>query len=154
YFQTLHLVDVATGNDRVLAAGLATYAGLPFSWSPDGRSIAVPVLRAPLAVAGAEGRADTASPADLAVISIESGAMQTLTHATLPVLYGPLTPQWSADSSRLYAVSLDRKLWEIERASGAGRPVSLASALRIEQLIAPDENGGTIWAPGGKMFVR
>jgi dipeptidyl aminopeptidase/acylaminoacyl peptidase len=99
--------DIATGARRTLGTDLRMAYGIEWSWSPDGRSIA-------MISSGQVGSGE------VVLWQVADGSARTLAADGLPSFdpgEGEYPPLWDLDAGRLYAVG-DGALWRLEATSG------------------------------------
>ena len=120
----LFTVDIETGEDRMLAANIASAFGINYAWSPDSANVAYT----------SSGRGQ---PDELFVVAAD-GAEEpvNLTPGTeFDLLLKYDTPRWSPDSSKLY--SLGRKAWwQFDLESGQHRCASIPEEWSMRHWIA------------------
>jgi dipeptidyl aminopeptidase/acylaminoacyl peptidase len=144
-YYDLHVIDVATGQDRLIAKDLNTYGGVTMAWSPDSTRIAHLSLRAKW-----EGEGDRykVTPGDLAIVPIDGSGQRVYADKSVPVLYGREEPLWSRDGQRLYGMSVDRQLVELDLRTGTGRMVTAVTGQRIKRIVTPHD-WPALWSPTG-----
>jgi dipeptidyl aminopeptidase/acylaminoacyl peptidase len=142
-FFDLHVIELATGRDRVIAKDVRTHGGLTCVWSPDSTRIAHVSLRTTWDGAGDRNKV---TPGDLAVIPID-GTGQRVFDTGLPVLYGRVKPLWSVDGQRLYAMSVDQQLVEIDLRTGTGRMVTALSGQQELMRVVTPRDSPVLWSP-------
>lgn len=135
YLSDLLVVDLESGDTRKVASSLCfPLIGLPFTWSPDSRALA---LRS-----GAPSVDDT-----ITVVSVAGGAprqLSSITRSDDMELFDRTQPVWDADGSSLF-VMRDHELWRFPVNGGeATGPLAKFDGIQAE-LIAPRS---------GRLFCR
>ncbi len=129
--------DLATDARRTLGTGLRMTYGIEWSWSPDGRSIAV---------VSSGQRAS----GEIILFEVANGTSRSLAAETLPGFDpgdGEYPPLWDRDSGHLYGVA-DGALWRIDIASGQGTRVAQLAGWRIRSAVW-QRGRSTLWATDG-----
>jgi dipeptidyl aminopeptidase/acylaminoacyl peptidase len=139
----LHVLELASGADRVLVPRAHLTYGMEVSWSPDGRRLAYlangPLAHGEVVVAALDGAVTTVSPKPVPGLDIAGGE---------------LPPLWDDAGTRLFGVGADGRLWVLDAAGGAPRSIAVEgfSLTRIvpcgDRRRAWPGDGRTVWAMG------
>ncbi|MDE2705309.1 MAG: prolyl oligopeptidase family serine peptidase [Gemmatimonadota bacterium] len=120
----LFAVDIETGEERVLAADIASAFGINYAWSPDSANVAYT----------SSGRGQ---PDELFVVEADGSEKPVnLTPGTeFDLLLKYDTPRWSADSSELHSLG-SKAWWQFDLESGHHRCASIPEEWSMRHWIA------------------
>lgn len=141
----LFVVDLLSGNKRLLARRVPSFYGVNFSWSPNGRWIAYTT---------AQFDTDGALRGECFAVSVVGEEVRNLTppHANFVSQFG--IPLWDAGGDNVYLLSLSTRptayvydaLWRLSVAGGDDREiVRLSSPSFVGIIGSPDT--GRFWSP-------
>lgn len=134
----LHVYDLRSRTDRIVAGDVYNYAGKLFTWSPDSRSLAFVAPR--VEYSGTANRQKTAI-SDLYVASATGASLRRMSGAGFPDFYGRGRVLWSADGRSLFAVSVDSKLWQVDVRSATARELAGFRGLKVISPLVPRDAG-------------
>lgn len=128
----LHMLDPATGRDRVLAGSLRLYGGKNVSWSPDGRRLAWSALRT-----GDTGRNRLQTgQGEVGTVALDDGQVMLSQPQDSGGLNYRHAPVWSDDAKTLYALGTDGKVRRIDASRGDHKVVVDIPGFRIVEVVA------------------
>ncbi|MCE2448829.1 MAG: PD40 domain-containing protein [Candidatus Latescibacteria bacterium] len=138
----LFAVDIETGEDRVLAANIASAFGINYAWSPDSANVAYTSF----------GRD---RPDELFVVAAD-GSEKPVNLTPKPEFDRLLkydTPRWSPDGSKLYSLG-SKAWWQFDLESGHHRCASIPEEWSRRHWIArPTESTIQLTQAGGLPVV-
>lgn len=147
----LGVVDLDTGQQRLLGRNLRLGYGIEWSWSPDGRHIAYlpsgQMARLAAEVGGTER---------FVLVDVTDGSTRVLSSTEAPTFDpgdGELPPFWSPDGTSIYGIG-DGSLWRADVASGEISALAAVPDWEFRTLVADrpsarawsTDDGSTIWA--------
>lgn len=145
----LRLLDLGTGEARVVGENLRLGYGIEWSWSPDGRHLAYIPTGQMARRAAAAGSAER-----IVLIRIADGGVINLGKAETPSLDpgdGELPPYWSADGTRLFALA-EGEVWTADLESREVRKLAGLDGWRIRALIV-DRPTAQVWSGSRKGWL-
>lgn len=118
----LHVYDLASGADAVLAEDVPLGYGIEWSWSPDGSRLAYTP----------SGQTEEGP---FVVVSVADGTVRELENEAPHFApgEGEIPPLWSADGGVLYGVG-DGGLWRVDPESGEAREIARVDGWELESV--------------------
>src|SRR5260370_423546 len=134
---SLVVVDLVSGQSKVLASDLKESQGLSLSWSPDSKLLAYTTVQG-----------------DCYLVPADGGLPRKSTSAMHPKFDGAWRPPlWDTVGKNLYFLAED-SLWKVAVTDGSAKELARIPGRKLQEIISEAGSSG-FWSPDARsMYVR
>lgn len=136
----MHVIDLESGENRIVAQAVPLRYGVEWSWSPDGRHLA-------WILSGASTETDDGAGRGVVVVDVLDGEPRRIARDAphLSPGEGEVPPLWSPDGSSLLGIG-DGALWRIDPVSGRAEERVRIEGWALRHLVTATYAATTAWS--------